>query len=74
MPLSIRLTADEEERLENLATRTGRPKTFYVREALHQYLDDVEEAFWADEVIDRWEAAGKPTRPLSELKKELKPD
>jgi len=31
MTISIRLTAEEEARLDGLARRTGRSRTFYVR-------------------------------------------
>jgi RHH-type rel operon transcriptional repressor/antitoxin RelB len=69
--ISIRLTADEEARLEALARRTGRSKSFYVRTALHEYLDDLEDAFAADVAIDAFEAEGRRSRPLSALKAEM---
>ncbi|CAN5554086.1 hypothetical protein BH23ACT6_BH23ACT6_25400 [soil metagenome] len=58
MTISIRLTAEEEERLDGLARRTGRSKSFYVRTALHEYLDDLEDAFAADAAIDVFAADG----------------
>ncbi len=67
MTISIRLTADQESRLEMLARRTGRSKSFYVRTALHEYLADMEDAFAADAAIDAFEAGGRRSRPLSEL-------
>lgn len=70
MTISIRLSADEEDRLEQLARRTGRSKSFYVRTALHEHLADLEDAFAADESLDAFEAAGRRTRPLAELKSE----
>ncbi|MDR1394416.1 MAG: TraY domain-containing protein [Bifidobacteriaceae bacterium] len=45
MPLSIRLTQEEEARLDALAARTGRPKTFYVRQAIRAHLDELEELY-----------------------------
>lgn len=71
MTISIRLTDDEEARLEALARRTGRSKSFYVRRALHEYLDDLEDAFAADLAIDAFESDGRPSRPLSAVKAEL---
>jgi len=54
--LAIRLTGDLEERLSSLAKRTGRTKTFYAREALLRYLDEMEDTFVA---IERIEKPGK---------------
>ncbi|GAB3397072.1 hypothetical protein GCM10027568_32380 [Humibacter soli] len=71
MAISIRLTPEDESRLESLARRTGRSKTFYVREALHEHLDDLEERFWADSVVREWEESGKESRPATELWSEL---
>jgi RHH-type rel operon transcriptional repressor/antitoxin RelB len=65
MTISIRLTKDEEERLDSLARRTGRSKSFYVKTALHEYLTDLEDAFAADSAIDTFEAEGRHSRPLS---------
>jgi RHH-type rel operon transcriptional repressor/antitoxin RelB len=41
--LTVRLPADLERRLERLARTTGRSKSYYVREALLQYLEDLED-------------------------------
>jgi RHH-type rel operon transcriptional repressor/antitoxin RelB len=69
MTISIRLT-DEEERLDQLARRTGRSKSFYVRRALHEHLAEMEDAFMADESLDAFEAAGRAARPLAALRAE----
>ncbi len=71
MAISIRLSPEDEARLTELAEKTGRSKTFYVREAIHQHLDDLEERYWADRVIRDWETSGKQTRPADELWTEL---
>lgn len=70
MTISIRLTSAEEARLDELARRTGRSKSFYVRTALQEYLTDLEDAFAADAAIDAFEAGGRRSRPLSVLKAE----
>ncbi|WP_125609764.1 DUF6290 family protein [Specibacter cremeus] len=67
MTISIRLTADEEARLDRLAQRTGRSKSFYVRAALHEHLEDLEDAYAADEALSTFEAGGRKSRPLSAL-------
>ncbi len=70
MTISIRLSEDEEERLDRLSRRTGRSKSFYVRTALHEYLSDLEDAYAADTAIDAFEAGGRRSRPLAELEAE----
>ena len=69
--LSVRLSDEEARRLDELAARTGRSKTFCVREAIQQHLDDLEEHYWADQVIDRWEASDRASRPAERLWAEL---
>lgn len=71
MPLSIRLDDDIERRLTALAERTGRSKTFYVREAILAHLDELEELNWADEVVRDWVEQGRPSRPAEQLWAEL---
>ncbi|WP_220471787.1 type II toxin-antitoxin system RelB family antitoxin [Tomitella gaofuii] len=69
--MSIRLTSEEEARLDRLAKRTGRSKSFYVREALREHLDELEEKYWGDAVVQEWEASDKTSRPAQELWDEL---
>jgi RHH-type rel operon transcriptional repressor/antitoxin RelB len=54
--LAIRLTPEIENRLAELAKRTGRTKTFYAREAILRYLDDLEDQYLA---LDRLEHPAK---------------
>ena len=46
--IAVRLPADIETRLDNLAKLTGRTKTFYVREAILDHLEDLEDAYIAE--------------------------
>jgi RHH-type rel operon transcriptional repressor/antitoxin RelB len=43
--LTVRLPAEIDKRLNNLAKRTHRTKTFYVREAILSYIEDLEDTF-----------------------------
>ncbi len=43
--LSIRLTDDMDNRLSKLAKKTHRTKTFYAREAILSYLEDIEDTY-----------------------------
>ncbi len=51
--LTIRLSEPIEERLARLAKETGRSKSFYVKEALKNYLEDLEDIYLSDQVIER---------------------
>jgi RHH-type transcriptional regulator, rel operon repressor / antitoxin RelB len=67
--LAIRLPAGIEKRLEKLAKRTGRTKTFYVREAILQHLDDLEDIHLADRTLQRIEDGEERTIPLKDVLK-----
>jgi len=54
--LAIRLQPDIEGRLDALAKQTGRTKTYYARQAILKYLDDLEDQYLA---LDRLEHPGK---------------
>lgn len=43
--LSVRLPEELKRRLDDLGSRTGRPATFYVREAVESSIDDLEYAY-----------------------------
>ena len=45
--LSLRLPNDIENRLASLAKTTGRTKTFYAKEAIIKYLDEMEDSYIA---------------------------
>lgn len=51
--LAIRLTPDIENRLAELAKRTGRTKTYYAREAILRHLDDLEDQYLALARLER---------------------
>ncbi|ASK28489.1 type II toxin-antitoxin system RelB family antitoxin [Neisseria chenwenguii] len=47
--LAIRLPQEIENRLSVLAEKTGRTKTYYAREAILEYLDDLEDFYLAEQ-------------------------
>lgn len=67
--LAIRLPQSIEKRLEKLARRTGRTKTFYVREAILEHLDDLEDLYLAEKSLDRIQKGEEHTVPLEDLLK-----
>jgi RHH-type rel operon transcriptional repressor/antitoxin RelB len=67
--LAIRLPQTIEKRLEKLARRTGRTKTFYVREAILQHLEDLEDLYLAERALERIRSGEERTVPLKEAVK-----
>jgi RHH-type rel operon transcriptional repressor/antitoxin RelB len=65
--LAIRLPIDIENRLAQLAKKTGRTKTYFAREAILNYLEDMEDYYSAVAAIK------KPGKRYSseEVRKEL---
>lgn len=51
--LAIRLDPDTENRLDRLAKKTGRTKTFYAREAILEHLEDLEDIYLATRRLQR---------------------
>lgn len=65
--LAIRLPKEIEERLEELARKTGRSKSYYVRQAILEHLDDLEDYYLAVERLEQ----NLPGIPLDELERRL---
>ena len=65
--LSLRLDPDIERRLDELAKRTGRTKSFYARELIEGNLEDLEDRYVAEA---RLEKPG-PTFTSRQVRKEL---
>lgn len=67
--LAVRLDELTEKRLERLAAKTGRTKTYYAREAIVAHLDDLEDFYLAEERLRDFRAGD--AIPLADLKAEL---
>ncbi len=53
MATSIRLAPETEQRLDFLASQTGRTKAFYLREMIERGLEDMEDYYLAADVLER---------------------
>lgn len=69
--LAIRLPVEIEDRLDNLAKRTGRSKTFYAREAILEHLENLEDLYLAEQVMQRIESGEESTSTLDEVEARL---
>ncbi len=53
MPVTVRLKPEDEKRLENLAKLTGRTKSYYIRQAIEEKLDEMEDLYIAEQRIEQ---------------------
>lgn len=65
--LAIRLPEEIESRLEALAKKTGRTKTYYARQAILEYMDDLEDYYLASSRLLDIEKGREKTIPLEEV-------
>jgi RHH-type transcriptional regulator, rel operon repressor / antitoxin RelB len=66
---AIQLPKSIEKRLTKLARRTGRTKTFYVREAILSHLEDLEDVYIAERRLKQIRSGKVRTIPLEKLVK-----
>ena len=66
--LAIRLPEEIETRLTNLAKKTGRTKTYYAREAILEYLDDLEDIYLSQKRLEDVRTGRSRTTSLEEVK------
>ncbi|WP_242467138.1 DUF6290 family protein [Ectothiorhodospira shaposhnikovii] len=50
---AVRIPDETYERLKVLAARTGRTTTYYIREAIEEHLDDLEDVYLAEQTLER---------------------
>ena len=67
--LAIRLPRTIEKRLEKLARRTGRTKTYYAREAILEHLEDLEDLYLAEGALERIRSGEERTVSLKSAMK-----
>ena len=65
--LALRLPPEIEERLDVLARKTGRTKSFYAREAILRHIEDIEDYYLASRRVKR----GGQRVTLDELERDL---
>lgn len=69
--LAVRLPDEIQNRLTHLAKETGRPKSYYVREAIVAHLDDMEDLYLAEQRLIDVRAGRSHTHTLDEVERDL---
>jgi RHH-type transcriptional regulator, rel operon repressor / antitoxin RelB len=70
MAVSLRLPEDLSIRLEKLAKRTGRTKTYYMIEAIREQIGDLEDLYLAEKRLADVRSGKSHTIPLADVLKE----
>jgi len=68
---AVRIPDETYARLQDMAAKTGRTATFYIREAIEAHLDDLEDIYMAERALDELQQGKARTYSLEELKREL---
>jgi RHH-type rel operon transcriptional repressor/antitoxin RelB len=69
--LAVNLPKETEERLNRLAKSTGRTKSFYLRELIDKHLDELEDVYLAEQVLERIRKGEERTFTLDEVEARL---
>ncbi|MEI6790973.1 MAG: DUF6290 family protein [Myxococcaceae bacterium] len=70
MTYTIRIPKEIETRLSFLSEQTGRTKSFYIKEALLEYIADLEDVYIAEKRLEDIRAGRTKTVSLQEVMKE----
>lgn len=71
MTTSVRFDDSIEKRLDELAKKTGRSKSFYIRELVESHLDDLEDYYLGNSALERVRAGKEKTHSSSSVREQL---
>jgi RHH-type rel operon transcriptional repressor/antitoxin RelB len=71
MPTSIRLAPETDQRLERLASQTGRSKAYYLREIIERGLEEMEDYYLAADVLEQVRKGEERVYSLGEVERDL---
>ncbi|MCW5824573.1 MAG: TraY domain-containing protein [Cyanobacteria bacterium TGS_CYA1] len=71
MSTSIRFSPEIEKRLDRLAKETGRAKSFYIKQMVEDNIDDIEDCYLAESVLERIRAGKEKVHNSASVRKEL---
>ena len=71
MATSIRLSQDIEQRLDFLASSTGRTKAYYLREIIEQGIEDMEDYYLAADVLERVRKGQEQVHSATDVRRDL---
>lgn len=71
MATSIRLAQETEQRLDFLASSTGRTKAYYLREIIEQGIEDMEDYYLGANVLERVRKGEEQVHSAADVRRDL---
>ena len=71
MATSVRLAPETEQRLDFLASHTGRTKAFYLREIIEQGIEEMDDYYFPADVLDRIRKGQEQVHSAADVRKDL---
>jgi len=71
MATSIRLSPDLGDRLDRLASKTGRTKAFYLRQIVENGISEMEDYYLAADVLERIRKGQEKVYSAASVRKDL---
>ncbi|MGP1665997.1 MAG: type II toxin-antitoxin system RelB family antitoxin [Rhodanobacter sp.] len=71
MATSVRLAQETEQRLDFLASNTGRTKAYYLREIIEQGIEDMEDYYLAANVLERVRKGQEQVHSAADVRRDL---
>ncbi|HQS84247.1 MAG: hypothetical protein B7Y25_04925 [Alphaproteobacteria bacterium 16-39-46] len=71
MTAAVRLPEELQKRLDNLATKTHRSKSYYLRHALEVFLEEKEDVLIASSRWEEYKKNGEKGISLEEIEKKM---
>ena len=71
MATSIRLAPETEQRLDYLASQTGRTKAFYLRQIIEHGIEEMEDHYLAADVLARVRQGIEKVHSAADVRRDL---
>jgi RHH-type rel operon transcriptional repressor/antitoxin RelB len=71
MATSVRLAPETEQRLDYLASQTGRTKAYYLRQIIEQGIEEMEDYYLGVDVLQRVRGGQESVHSAAELRREF---
>ncbi|SIT64900.1 RHH-type transcriptional regulator, rel operon repressor / antitoxin RelB [Burkholderia sp. b14] len=71
MSTSVRLTLETEQRLDYLASHTGRTKAYYLREIINRGIAEMEDYYLAADVLERARKGQEKVHSAADVRRDL---